>query len=92
MYKFAEEFPDNLELQRPKIELHSKNKVKFKNRFTKITKVLNSPLYSFFSLWDHLPIDLQHVPDLKTFNPFTAVSHPGGFRGGFRVTLLGFMQ
>ena len=26
------------------------------------------------------------------FNPFTAVSQPGGFRGGFRVTLLGFMQ
>ena len=25
-------------------------------------------------------------------NPFTAVSNPGGFRGGFRVTLLGFMQ
>ena len=30
---------------------------------------------------------IKHV-----FNPFTAVSHLGGFCGGFRVTLLRFMQ
>ena len=67
MYKIANQTPENLEIQRPKIELRSKNKVKFKNKFTKITKVLNSPLYRGVFLWDQLPADLQHVPDLKSF-------------------------
>ena len=45
----------------------SKNKVKFKNKFTNITKVQNSPYYRGIFLWDQLPVDLQLDPDLKSF-------------------------
>ena len=43
MYKVGKLKIENLDLQRPKIELRSRNKVKFKNKFTYITKVQNSP-------------------------------------------------
>ena len=45
MYKVGKDNMDNLDIQRPKIELRSRNKVKFKNKFTKIVKVQNGPLY-----------------------------------------------
>ena len=67
MYKTGRQNIENLELQRPKIELRSRNKVKFKNNFTNIVKVQNSPLYRGIFLWDQLPVNLQHDPDLKTF-------------------------
>ena len=46
MYKLGKQNINKLRTQRPKIELQSKNKVKFKNKFTNITKVQNSPLYT----------------------------------------------
>ena len=54
-------------MQRPKMELRSRNKVKFKNKFTTITKVQNSPLYRGIFLWDQLPVDLQSEAKLQTF-------------------------
>ena len=35
---------------------------------------------------------VTNISSPKILNPFTTVRHPGGFRGGFRVTLLGFIQ
>ena len=67
MYKLGKQNINKLQIQRPKIELRSKNKVKFKNKFTNITKVQNSPLYRGIFLWDQLPMDLQLDPDLKSF-------------------------
>ena len=67
MYKVGKHSRENLDLQRPKIELRSKNKVKFKNKFTNITKVQNSPLYRGVFLWDQLPETLQKEMELKTF-------------------------
>ena len=67
MFKVGKQNIENLEMQRPKIELRSKNKVKFKNKFTNITKVQNSPFYRGVFLWDQLPIDLQGEAKLQTF-------------------------
>ena len=67
MYKIGKQNINKLQTQRPKIELRSKNKVKFKNKFTNITKVQNSPYYRGIFLWDQLPVDLQLDPDLKSF-------------------------
>ena len=44
---------------------------------------------SHFPLISNL-IFVHSKTKIHIVNPFTAVSHPGGFRGGFRVTLLGF--
>ena len=41
------------------MDLRSRPKVKLKNKFTKITKVYNSPLYCGVHLWDKLRPDLQ---------------------------------
>ena len=67
MYKFGKQNIDNLDIQRPKMELRSRNKVKFKNHFTGITKVQNSPFYRGIFLWNQLPHILQHDPELKSF-------------------------
>ena len=49
----------NVDHERPKMDLRSKAKVKLKNKFTRITKVYNSPLYRGMRLWDKLPVTLQ---------------------------------
>ena len=49
----------NVDFMRPKMDLRSKPKVKIKSKFTKITKVYNSPLYRGLRLLDKLPVDLQ---------------------------------
>ena len=67
MYKISKIITKNIEVQRPKIELRSRNKVKFKNKFTNIGKVQNSPYYRGEFLWNQLPSDLQTESDLLTF-------------------------
>ena len=49
----------NVDQERPNMDLRSRPKVKLKNKFTKITKVYNSPLYRGVRLWDKLTLDLQ---------------------------------
>ena len=53
--------------QKPKIELRSKNKVKLKTKFTSKVKVQNSPLYRGVSLWNQLPEDIQQLELLTHF-------------------------
>ena len=67
MYKISKNVTRNLELQRPKIELRSRNKVKFKYKFTTNTKVQNSPYYRGEFLWNQLPIDLQSELEIGHF-------------------------
>ena len=56
----------NIDYYRPERVLRSENKVKIKSKFTKITKVQKSPFYRGVSLWNSLPIALQHE-NRKTF-------------------------
>ena len=67
MYKKSKLNKDSLMPQRPKIDLRSKNKVKFKQIFTDKTKVQNSPYYRGLYLWNQLPVDVQNTQDLSTF-------------------------
>ena len=53
--------------QKPKIELRSKNKVKLKTRFTSKVKVQNSPLYRGIFLWNQLPEPIQKLNSLAHF-------------------------
>ena len=57
----------NLKVDRVRINLRSKKKVHMKKEFTNKTKVLNSPLYRGFKLWDSLPSDMQKEIDIRTF-------------------------
>ena len=66
-YKVGKLKMEYLDLQRPKIELCSRNKAKFKNKFTNITKVQNSPFYRGIFQWDQLPMDLQCEEKLQVF-------------------------
>ena len=50
---------ENLDTHRPGISLRSNNKIKFRNRTTKLTKVLNSPYYRGVRLWDRLSEETQ---------------------------------
>ena len=67
MYKLGKYKIEDLDLQRTKIELRSRNKVKFKHKYTGIVKVQNSPLYRGIFLWDQLPITLQLEQNLLHF-------------------------
>ena len=49
----------NIDIERPKMDLRSKPKVKLKTDFTSVTKVYNSPLYRGMRLWDQLPPEIQ---------------------------------
>ena len=67
MYKHSMTNKDSLLLQRPKMELRSKNKVKFKQNFTDKTKVLNSPFYREMYLWNQLPAHIQQKEEISVF-------------------------
>ena len=67
MYKHSRTNKDSLLLQRPKMELRSKNKVKFKQNFTDKTKVLNSPFYRGMYLWNQLPAHIQQIEEISVF-------------------------
>ena len=53
--------------KKKKIELRSRNKVKFKQNFTDKTKVLNSPFYRGMYLWNQLPACVQNIEEISCF-------------------------
>ena len=57
----------NLNTDRPERILRSRNKVKFKEKFTRKTAVLNSPLYRGFALWNMLHEEVQTSISLPVF-------------------------
>ena len=67
MYKKSRSDMDILNHHKPKIELRSKSKVKFKYAFTDKTKVQKSPLYRGIFLWDQLSFDIQTLDDINIF-------------------------
>ena len=67
MVKKSKTDNDILNLQRPKIELRSRNKIKFKQPFTDKTKVQNSPLYRGIHLWNQLSHDIQVSNEISIF-------------------------
>ena len=50
---------DNIDYYRPERILRSRNKIKMKVKFTRITKIQKSPCYRGISLWNTLPQSLQ---------------------------------
>ena len=70
MYKKSKNNKSSLTLQRPKIELRSRNKVKFKQAFTDKTKVLNSPFYRGMYLWNQLPAYVQNIEEIPAFKTY----------------------
>ena len=59
--------PENLKLESPEMTLRSNNKVKFKERFSRKTTVLKSPLYRGFALWNNLTEELKKIDSLLSF-------------------------
>ena len=57
----------NIKTERPVMTLRSNNKVKFKEKFTRKTPVLKSPLYRGYALWNDLPEDIQKLRSLAIF-------------------------
>ena len=57
----------NINQDRPSMELRSTTKVKMKQKFTSLTKIQTSPLYRGIKLWDTLPTNLQKEKDFITF-------------------------
>ena len=60
MYRHSKN-PENLDNTRPEVTLRNNNKVKFKIKTTKLTKVQKSPYFRRVSLWDQLPEDVQRA-------------------------------
>ena len=58
---------ESLNSQRPKMELKSRNKVKFKQIFTNKSKVMNSPFNRGILLWNKLSSEIQKSKDVTTF-------------------------
>ena len=58
---------NNLHVKSCNINLRSTKKVKFKTPFTRLTKVMKSPLYIGHELWNQLPITLQTEPSKIKF-------------------------
>ena len=57
----------NIKKEQPAMILRSNNKVKFKEKFTRKTAVLNSPVYRGYALWNELPEDIQKLDSLTIF-------------------------
>ena len=58
---------ENIEYYRPDRILRSKNNVKLKSNFTRITKIQRSPYHRGINLWDKLPRSIQCEKDKKRF-------------------------
>ena len=78
MYKKSKVSKDSLSIQRPKIELRSRNKVKFKQVFTDKSKVLNSPFYRGLYYWNQLPTDVQTSETVSIFKGKVRILVNGG--------------
>ena len=57
----------NIQLGTCDINLRSSKKVKMKSSFTKLTKVMKSPMYRGLELWNQLPDELQTGPSKIKF-------------------------
>ena len=60
----------NLRVKCPDVNLRSNNKLRFKIKTTKLTKVQKSPYYRGVSLWDHLPDEVQRATTKSLLNTF----------------------
>ena len=58
---------DNIQTGTCEIKLRSSKKVKLKSSFTKLTKVIKSPMYRGIELWNQLPDELQTEPNKIKF-------------------------
>ena len=58
---------NNLKLERPYMVLRSSTKVKFKEKFTRKTTIMNSPLYRGFALWNELSEEVQKIDSQLIF-------------------------
>ena len=67
LYKKSLIDKESLNGQRPKMELRSRNKVKFKQIFTDKSKVMNSPFNRGILLWNKLSSEIQKSKDVTTF-------------------------
>ena len=61
-----------IDLARPKIDLRSRNKIKFSMAKTELTKVMKSPYYRGVSLRDMLPEEVQRVTTKVRFKRLIA--------------------
>ena len=60
MYRHSKT-PGNLHVARPEVFLRNNNKIKFKIKTTKLTKVQKSPYFRGVTLWDRLPEEVQRA-------------------------------
>ena len=51
--------PGNIKMERPTMSLRSSDRVKCREKFTRKTVILNSPVYRGYALWNVLPEDIQ---------------------------------
>ena len=58
---------ENIDSYRPYCVWGSRDKIKLKTNFTRITKIQKSPFYRGVNLWDSLPKELQNEPSNNTF-------------------------
>ena len=58
---------NNLQNRKCNINLRSSRKVKMKSSFTRLTKVMKSPLYRGLELWNQLSDELQTEPSKIKF-------------------------
>ena len=58
---------ENIKTEQPMMTLRSNNKIKFKEKFTRKTTVLNSPIHRSYALWNQLPEEIQQIDSLIIF-------------------------
>ena len=56
-----------IDVYRPQRVLRSTANVKLKHRFTRLTKIQQSPYYGGLELWDKLPNELQSIDTRLSF-------------------------
>ena len=58
---------DNIDHYRPECILRSRDKVKLKTRFSRITKIQRSPFYRGVQAWNSLPLEVQNEKNSQAF-------------------------
>ena len=58
---------ENIDSYRPDCVWGSRDKIKLKTNFTRITKIQKSPFYRGVNLWENLPKDKQKEHSNNTF-------------------------
>ena len=57
----------NIDIYRPELVLRSRKNVKLNHKFTRLTKIQQSPYYRGLQLWDKLPKELQSIETKHEF-------------------------